>query len=128
MNLQKQCTYCKRVLDLTSANFYKSKEKIDGFSNTCKDCKKQQSHKSYEKHKKSILKRQMNRRQEKIQLKQQNPLLKQEAGIKRIEVVRSDNIITSQLAALLPHNPTANQVEQVAEFLFELSQKMKNNV
>lgn len=124
MNLQKQCTCCKRVLDLTSENFYKNKEKIDGFSNTCKDCKKQQSSKSYQKHKKSILKRQMNRRQ----LKKQSLISNQNSDIKRVEVVRSDNIITSQLAALLRHNPTAKQVEQVAEFLFELSQKMKNNV
>lgn len=128
MNLQKQCTCCKRVLDLTSENFYKSKEKIDGFSNTCKDCKKQQTRKSYQKHKKSILKRKSHSRQEKKQLNQQNLILKQEIDIKRIEVVKTDNIITSQLAALLPHSPTANQVQQLAEFLFELSQKMKNNV
>lgn len=136
MFLTKKCGGCDGVLDLNSMNFHKDTSSKDGFHRLCKKCKNEESKESYHRNKKSILKRKKKKREaNKLLLQktvsQNKPVtnvvpLNEKKKVENMKI-SIDNIITSQVAALFSHNPTPNQVEQLAQFLLELSQSMKKN-
>lgn len=39
--MKKKCAICKRILPLNADNFYRSKDKKDGFMSKCKECRKE---------------------------------------------------------------------------------------